>query len=64
MERVDKIINSFELQSTVFRRDFTVGNVKASMLFHPDITDVFILRSVLLACSGKHKAVGLNELLR
>ena len=63
MERVKAITESFELPSTLVAREFGVGKKKAAMLFHPDMTDELILRSVLRACSLANKCSGYGELL-
>lgn len=58
-------MQSFERADTVFRREFTVARQKACMLFHPDITDTLVLRSVLLACANyRGKNTDLQSLLR
>ncbi len=63
MQRAEKVLQSFATPDTIFRRDFTVGKRRACMLFHPDMTDALILRSVLMACAEKCKADGLETLL-
>ena len=63
MKRVQAIIDSFEKPDTVFRRDFTVGRQKACLLFHPDMTDPFILRSAVRACVEAGKGASLDNLL-
>jgi spore germination protein KA len=64
MDRVKAITESFELPSTLVAREFGVGKKKAAMLFHPDMTDELILRSVLRACVAANKCSGYEELLR
>lgn len=64
MQRVQDIIDSFQMPDTVFRRDFTVGKTPAAMLFHPDFTDPFILRSVLRTCSEARKVCDAESLLK
>ena len=63
MERVKAITESFALPNTVFRRDCTVGKRQAALLFHPDLTDPFILRSLLASCTKAGKCADLSELL-
>ncbi len=63
MKRAQDILQSFEKPDTVFRRDFTVGKQKGIMLFHPDMTEAMVLRSVLRACTQAEKGADLNKLL-
>ncbi len=63
MERVQKILDTFENPDTVFRRDFTVGKKKATMLFHPDFTDILTLRAVVNACKKVDKFISVESLL-
>lgn len=51
MQRAEEIIKSFATPENVFRRDFKVGKRKAVMIFHPDMTDVLTLRSVIAKCT-------------
>ena len=63
MQRVDKVQHSFEQADIIFRRDFFVGKQKAAILFNPDLTEPFALRSVLRTCTNAGKVSGLEQLL-
>ena len=58
-----QILDSFASDEIVFRRDFKVEKKNATMLFHPDLTDDKILRSVLIACRKCRKCSSTDELL-
>ena len=64
MERVDALLNSFENPKTIFQRNFSLGKRRAVVLFHPDLSDTYTLRSILRACAGKgSKDASLYDLL-
>lgn len=64
MDKAAEILREFATQGVLVRRDFKMGKRGGTVLFHPDITDAEIIRSVLYAVEQTaERGVRLDTLL-